>query len=285
MSALKFETGQTVYDEHGAAAHYVAADADGHIVRPLIEVDGWDDEPGYEDVGSPVLWRNVYPVAPVEKFSEELKVLHEQIAAAKKSLSDAEEESRRRGRERAEKFKRFSILDQLEDFIDGKITHYVTTDTYDPPEIIPVEKALCGGDRYRKELRLLTLGGDLNDKGIRWKLGQYSDASGGSSGVIPATSLEQAQENVKVSVARHFADFRSQISQGRARESWIGAAEQFGFAVPEEYRLAVAKSRLQQLISNTEYNRRQADSYAELVAKSDAEIAKLQAYLAQGATA
>jgi len=274
----KFEAGQTVYSEHGERAEYVTASGDGHIVRPIVE--SYDDEFGesYDHVCDPAVWRHVFPVEPVAKFSNELKTLHEQITVAKAERSKMEGEDWQRQRERAEKLKRFAILDGLEDFIDGKITHYVTREGYGPPAIIPIEQALTGDrDRHRGVLRLLTLGGCLKTGGITWQLNHYSDGSGSKTGVIPCTSYEQAAKTVEQEVAKHFGP--GSRPDHEKRQEWIDAAERFGITVPEEYRRAVVKSRIQSIEQNSGYMRKQATDYAEIVAKTDAELAQLRAYL------
>lgn len=272
-----FEVGQAVYSERGERAEYVTASGDGHIVRPIIE-DYYDGDDGsYEHVCDPVIWRHVFHQEPVAKFSDELKALHAEIAAAKAERDQLQREDFQRQRERAEKLKRFAVLDNLEDFIDGKITHYVTRDVYTPPKIISIEQALTGdSDRHRGVLRLLTLGGCLKTGGISWQLNHYSDGSGSTTGVIPCTSHEQAVEILKQEVTKHFAKPHHQNSE---REEWIAAAEGLGMSAPDAYRRAVAVKKLQQLEQNGTWVRQQANQHAEVVAKLDAELAALRDYL------
>lgn len=274
----KFEAGETVYSEHGERAEYVTASGDGHIVRPIVE--SYDDEfgEGYDHVCDPVVWRHVFAQEPVAKFSEELKALHEQIATAKAEREQMRSEEYALQRARTEKLKRFAILDNLEAFIDGKITHYVTREGFGPPAIIPIEQALTGdSDRHRGVLRLLTLGGCLKTGGINWQLNQYSDGSGSKTGVIPCTSYEQAAETVKQEVVKHFGP--GSRPDHEKRQEWIDAAERYGIAVPDEYRRAVVKSRIQSIEQNSGYVRKQAKDYADIVANTDAELAQLRAFL------
>jgi hypothetical protein len=273
----KFEAGQTVYSEHGERAEYVTASGDGHIVRPIVE--GYDDEYGesYDHVCDPAVWRHVFAQEPVAKFSEELKTLHEQIAAAKAERTKLENEDWQRQRERAEKLKRFAVLDNLEAFIDGKITHYVQREYSAPPTIIAVTDAVSNeNSNWRKELRLLTLGGALTNGGLQWTLNRYSDGSGGSSTVTPCTSYEQAVEIVRAAVVQYLKADRPDHEK---RQDWMELADKLGIAVPESYRRAVVKNRIQSIEQNSGYMRKQAKDYAESVAKTDAELAELRAYL------
>ena len=272
----KFEAGQEVYSERGERAENVTASGDGHIVRPIVE--SYDDEygEGYDHVCDPVVWRHVFPEEPVAKFSAELKTLHEQIAAAKAERAKIESEDYQRQRERAEKLKRFAVLDNLEAFIDGKITHYVQQEYYGPPKIVAIEQCKADGRDYRSNLRLLTLSGCLDSRGINWTLNQYADGSGSASAVTPCTSYEQAVELVRAAVASHFAHKRSSCE---ARQDWMDKAQDFDIAVPDEYRRAVVQARIQAIEQNMGYRRQQAQSYADEVAKNDAELAQLRAYL------
>jgi hypothetical protein len=273
----KFEAGQEVYSENGERAEYVTASGDGHIVRPIME--GYDDEHGepYDHVCGPVVWRHVFAHEPVAKFSAELKTLHEQIAAAKAERTKLESEDYQRQRERAEKLKRFAILDNLEAFIDGKITHYVQREYSAPPIIIAVADAVSSeNSNWRKDLRLLTLGGTLANGALQWTLNRYSDGSGGASTVTPCTSYEQAVEIVRAAVVQHLKGDRPDHEK---RQDWMELADKLGIPVPEAYRRAVVKNRIATIEQNSGYMRKQASDYADSVAKTDAELAKLRAYL------
>lgn len=273
----KFEAGQTVYSEHGERAEYVTASGDGHIVRPVVE--SYDDEYGdaYDHVCDPVVWRHVFAQEPVAKFSVELKALHEQIAVAKAERDRMQSEDYQRQRERAEKLKRFAILDNLEAFIDGKITHYVQREYSGPPVIIAVADAVSNeNSNWRKDLRLLTLGGSLRDGNVTWTLNRYSDGSGNSGTVTPCTSYEQAVDIVRAAVVQHLKGDRPDHEK---RQDWMELADKLRIAVPETYRRTVVKNRIQTIEQNSGYMRKQAQDYAESVAKTDAELAQLRAYL------
>ncbi len=272
----EFKQGQTVYSELGQAAEYVAKIPDGHIVRP--EVEAYDGDEEYTHLCDPVTWRTVFLKVPTDKYSEELKALHKQIEEARETRRKEDAADRARAQERAAKLKRFAVLDCVEAFIDGRITHYVTTETYGPPEIIPIAEAITNesSGRYRHALRLLTLGGEIREGKVSWVLNQYSDGSGSGKGVQPCTSLEEAEAIVKKAIAINFAKHQPDI-----RQSWIDAAEKLSVPVPESYMMAARKERLAQLVrdGSNNYTRRQAREYAEAVAKMDQEIAELQAAL------
>lgn len=267
----KFKAGSEVFSEDGQAAEYVARIPEGHIVRPMVEAYYGDEE--YTHTGEPVTWRAVFKQPPVAKYSEELKTLHVEIAAARKALDESREVERTEARQRAAKFKKVGILKGIEDFIDGKITHYVESAYYGPPSIISIEDAKVNGNNYRSDLRLLTLGGCISNGEVTWTLNRYSDGSGTSNTVTPCTSFEQAEKIVKDAIQRYFS------GDGEARTDWIEAAGTYGIQVPNAFRVKNAVTRITDLKRNIESNRRQADQYVAIVKTTEAEIAALEAFL------
>lgn len=281
MSNEKFNQGDTVYSENGQAAEYVAKIPEGHIVRP--EVEAFDGEEEYTHLCAPETWNRVFSQPPTEKYSAELKALHDQIAQARAVRAKEEAEDRERIRTRAEVFKKFDALQGIEDFIAGRITHYVEPDNYGPPKIIAVETAIASeSDSYRKKLRLVTLGGELSNGKISWMIGQYSDCSGAQRGVQPCTSLEQAEGLVKDAVVKHFA-----MQNPDARQGWIDAADKYSIPVPQKYRVGIAQARLHHLVNNhnNKYARQQIESYTKQIADHEAEVAALRTMLEENGVA
>lgn len=273
---MKFKQGDKVYSELGQAAEYVAKIAEGHIVRPEVEAYNGDEE--YTHLCDPVTWRAVFEKPPIDKYSAELKSLLDQIKKARETRKKDDEAYRQHERERTAKFKQTQILDGIEAFIDGRITHYVEHQMYGPSHVISVADAMSRGDSgsYRKSLRLLTLGGSLReDKSVSWIINEYSDGSGCGKGVQPCTSIEEAEAIVRKQIANHFANKNSET-----RESWIEAADKYGIEVPDSCRIKIAKEKLAQLENgNVNYARKQADDYAKAVKKYDEDAAKLRKYL------
>ena len=94
--------------------------------------------------------------------------------------------------ERMEALQQYEGLQHLEDFILGKVTHYVVTERWQVPRIIDFDDTEAEYARNR-EKRLLTLFGN-SEGNLAWQLNRYADGSGGSTQVIPCRSLEEAQE-------------------------------------------------------------------------------------------
>lgn len=273
----EFKQGETVYSETGQAAEYVAKIPEGHIVRP--EVEAYDGDEEYTHLCAPETWSHVFSQPPTEKYSAELKALHDKIAEARAIRKKEDAEDRERIKIRAEVFKKFDALQGIEDFIAGRITHYVERESYAPPKIIAVKDAIYKEDSgWRTKLRLVTLGGELRNGEISWEISRYSDCSGAQYGVQPCTSLEQAEAIVRTAIQNHFAH-----SNPDARQAWIDGADKYGIAVPHEYRVKIAKSRLEQLTTphNMSWARAQAASYTKQADDNDAEIARLRAIIAE----
>ena len=88
--------------------------------------------------------------------------------------------------------KKHEQLKYINDFMDGKITHYVYP-RYGGVIIFSIndKEGRCFYDDTSH--RLLCLEGD-SDRHIKWKLSMYGDGSGSSDEVIPCISLEMAKK-------------------------------------------------------------------------------------------
>ena len=79
-------------------------------------------------------------------------------------------------------------LKLVDDFLAGKITHYLEID-YGMMKIVTFNEAVCESNGHR--LKLLTLFG--TSKGdLHFRLNRYSDGSGGDKKVYPLTDISQA---------------------------------------------------------------------------------------------
>lgn len=279
---IKFKQGSTVYSEVGQAAEYVAKIPEGHIVRP--EVEAYDGDEEYTHLCDPVTWRAVFKSPPTEKYSAELNELHKQLAATQAELQRTRALEHQQQREQAAKFKKTGILKNVEDFLDGKITHYVQTECYGPPQIVAVADAVARGENssYRQSLRLLTLGGSLSQGKLSWVLGEYADGSGSGKGVDICRSLEEAEAIVKKALEAHFSG--KNTSQHKSA-SWVSAADKLGVTVPDEYRVTLAKARLHDLENghNFNYAKKQVVEYQKQADAVDKEIAELRVFLGAAA--
>jgi len=114
-------------------------------------------------------------------------------------------------------------LSTVEDFVSGEITHFVLNTEYGAPRIRPFSDAITDVSEYdRDSIRLLSLFGRTNGD-MEWRLHQYSDASGGSSPVIPAQGYEEAVSIVQARYDARVAEWRNNDSDKKTppSEEWV----------------------------------------------------------------
>lgn len=208
---------------------------DGQEVEVLHKIEGGrflvapvrETHDGCHVQGAPMVVDAVYERAPtacfdaeVVKLKAEIEELRQQRLAIHKKLR----ETRLRAHKRWTKFKRLEVLQGLEDFIDGKVTHYVVGRDWRKPRIIAFTDAKCSYDK--KERKLLVLFGDSKGD-LVWKLNSYSDGSGSYSTVVPCLSHQEAIE--KLTVLLH--DTMAKVAIRDLAEH----AEKQGVPLPEGY--------------------------------------------------
>ncbi|MBC8642099.1 hypothetical protein IAG25_35425 [Caballeronia sp. EK] len=229
--------GDEVYDIHGRAGIFVAQASTGYIVEPIHEHEDYD-EPIY---GSPETWKEVFSSPPTQKLHAEvaeveakLKTVLDELHAvrAERHAEDAAYQARAALR------KQFKQLEKLDDFIAGKITHFLVSEgDYYPPRIEEFESFIKTKDRYDKQLRLLSLYGDSKGD-LTWNLDRYSDGSGDSwrhGNAWPATSYEDAVSLLSGFLEKRYAMLRKEDPKMRGRASmYADAARKYGLTVPDD---------------------------------------------------
>lgn len=165
----------------------------GFLVVPVLET--WDSD---LVEGALMMVDAVYERAPTARFDAkvvelegEIRKLHKQKNALRVEMREAE----RKAEERRAKFKQLEALQNLEDFISGRITHYVVDIRWRMSRIVAFGDAVSSYDRHGK--KLLILFGDSKGN-LTWKLNQYSDGSGSYSDVLPCLSHGEAVEKLTV---------------------------------------------------------------------------------------
>lgn len=195
--------------------------------------------------------------AEIATRKSELQGILDAIFMARDALSKAERESK----ERIARLSRLAALEHLEDWIEGRITHY-----YDPSffRIIDRNNTACNYDA--KRYRLLSLYGDSFGN-IAWELGQYSDGSGNGTVVVPCRSYEEARTRLAESVAG-WRDVREYALPGL-----VESAHAHQVAVPNDLLTKSTEYRLKEM-------HRQLQNYKPNCEKLEADIANLEGILA-----
>jgi hypothetical protein len=235
------------------------------LVMPSIYDDEQDEA---EELGELRIVEAVYDTAPTEILSKDIAMLQGTVVKLqqlhgeiKKQISQLESEYDKR----KEKLSSIPELRQLENFIAGKITHYVLVSQYNSPYIMAFQDTKSEyadyDDRGLKKMRMLSLYGKATGE-LEWNLHRYSDGSG-SEGytVIPCCSLEEAQIVLQQEFDKRFALGPS--------ERLFDDAIKCGVSIPDEY--AERVHQLQLHVAKQEVAKRK-----EELLKAEAKVDGLQ---------
>jgi hypothetical protein len=229
-----FKAGDTVYDIHGQAGSYVARTAGGHIVEPMYDADG-DEEPHFDDA---VTWREVFAAPPTARLHAEVATIEQQLATARAELQTVRNErhaSDQEHRERLNRLKKYTHLTRLDDYLEGRITHFVTYGRYSNDISVQTFDQVMKGDRSRS-VPLLVLYGDYSDTAMRdthWSLINSENVTK----VMPCASLEEAMTKAQIEVEKVFAAWRTDPKGSYGHSGLLAvarAAQKVGLVVPED---------------------------------------------------
>lgn len=236
--------GTLVFSSAGQRAHYIGPTGMSHVVEPEIARYNHHTEEEYAIFEGICVWPTVYLEHPKPVLDAELAALMDRIAAAREKLSlvhSATYEAEREGKERLARIKKADELQQLDDFIAGKITHIVIDCPIYGVKIETAETALATnederyGNTRHKKLKLLTLYGGANGN-LAWMLSQYTDGSdNGQKHVVPCLSYEHALAEASKLINGHFENARKGISD----RPWmlatpVTAAKALGIEAPAD---------------------------------------------------
>lgn len=261
-----FNHGDTVYSLHGQAGRFVARCAQGYIVEPIYESD---DEPDYHD--TPTTWREVFKKPPVEKLDHDVAALEAKLKLRRQELDDLREQRNQFEREEGARKARITAHDgmqHLDDFLAGKITHFVYVED---ATVATFAEVMNRTNEWReKSVRLLGLYGDPR-RVVRWEVSEYHDGSGSRKVVIPCTSEEQALNTAREVASGRWAALRADGDRAWGLPRAIKRAQELGMEVPAdlaERAAAMAKESAQKGLQSK--RKHFADAQQEL-AKAEAE--------------
>lgn len=193
--------GQTIFNSKGIEASYVQNLIDGkHLVAvPLYDAEGEE----YDEIIQ--VWNKVLTVSPMPKLAEDLIKIQERIEINTKLRDEIDSEIYKKNRElqtidsdilkRKNELKQHKSLENLDLFIQGKITHFIFIES-GRYAIKEFNDMLELSDNYdRNKFKLLTLYGRSNGD-LEWGISTYSDGSGSIKTVYPCLSKEDAEDKV-----------------------------------------------------------------------------------------
>lgn len=272
---MSFEYGQRVYLADGTAVSYITNLPAGHVVT--FEVfTGEGDEYGPEVGESALVVADVHAEPPVAAKNEEIAALDAKIAERRQQIAKLREEiaaEERSAKERRASLAKWDGLQTLEDFLAGRITHFVMQNEYGYcPKIVPFANGMAYIEEGRAQgMRLLSLYGRSNGD-MTWRVNRYYDGSGPSQDIYPANSYEQAKEIFgklwKANIDKITADVKGYVHNP---DEWIKAGAPHGFTFPDDIMDRIRAQRLK--------NAREA------VAKAQAELNAKAAKLAEAEAA
>ena len=191
------------------------------LVSQIYETD--DGDVVSDDVS---LVEKVYDEAPREKIDREVLMARNDLAALRVEASTLRGEilESQKGRKIIiEKLSQHEALKRIEDFLDGKITHFVK---WQYGEGIINATDIKADSSCDRGFKLLTLFGRPG-QGLTWQLNRYSDGSGGNEEVFPACSLEEAKEILQKKLY--------ELKPGYWGAEAIALAKKYGLNLPDGY--------------------------------------------------
>ena len=241
------------YLRNGRKVEIVEKLSDGqYLIDYCIEIFYGDET--YEELsGRLEIVSEIFDAPPSAVIDNKITDMNEKLDALRAEVTQLRSE--RQGlvsesdalRERVSKH---AQLENVFDFIDGKVTHYVVYNMWHP-KILRFEDAVS--DFGKRLPRLLTLYGQ-SDGDLSWMLGQYSDNSGGDCEVCPCLSHEEAIEKL--------SEFLQQRMDDVTSKSLVKIADEYGISVTDEYRDAALETG--------------RESVRRRIADKESEIAKLR---------
>jgi|GEM_PF-7124021 len=225
--------GSNIFDDQGNAYQMLAWTAHGIVAAQLFT----DDDYGVRASEYPVVLSQAFTSPWVPKRHEIAIDLEKRAEDARQTLNDLT--SKIRGAETSlaaalAKTTAIPALSRIQDFIDGKVTHFVR-EQYDGLEIIPQSRS-GKPDHYGRvpqEFKLLTLYGSSQGD-LSWKIHDYNDGSGcGRYTCIPCTSYEEALAEATKIAARVFDENRAS-GFSRLHVELVRSCVRLGIPVPAD---------------------------------------------------
>lgn len=239
------QSGATVYDLHGRAGIYVARAAGGHIVEPIYDVED-DDEPRY---GNAETWSEAFAKPPTERLHAEVAAIEQKLIAAHLQLEDVRAARRQQDAEHAarlERLKKHAHLSRIDDYVEGRITHFVVQSRYsDAITIKTFEELAKQGDRRGRMPMLVLYGDPYSDWERRMRTSEWCLMSDGpESGVMPCSSFEEATAKAQVEVDKTFNDWRKDPKSNYGHSKLVSMARSAlasGLQVPPDVMVEVER--------------------------------------------
>ncbi len=259
---MTFNAGETVFTLGGQEVEYVASAGSKHLVRPIYDTDhgSWAGDEFIADV--------VFKTPPTEKLHAEVKELEAKLHGLRAQAWEAQREVRDAEAPAASRMKELAKLEplkRLEDFIAGRITHFVETSDYSyGVRVVTFKEAMEKEGRYDRGFRLLSLFGSSNGD-LAFRVNRYSDGSGLWTDSEPFCTEEDALDRARQIVLEK-SDKAMRENRIHNLSETIKCAETLGVTLPKEHINA--------------YNACMREAVAKFVVEAEKKLAEAQARLA-----
>lgn len=255
------------YLTSGQAVNVISELPEGHLVKDIFESEEgqYCGETRFED-------ETLHAKPPVQVWEKRVVELEQKITELneeKAKLFKSVEETKKALLPVFEKSKRYAQLARLEDFLDGKITHYVQYSGYGSIDIIPFKDAVYEESRHTGHLKLLTLFGESGGD-LQWKISCYHDGSGGQTNVWPATSLEEANQ-----IAMKLISDAMETTKDKPRHDILKEAQRLGVTVPVAYELPIVGEIATNQQRIYDEHQKHSAGYLEIIANAKQRLEQL----------
>lgn len=232
MDFSQFKSGDRAYTVSGNEVLFITQHDGQALVQQVMQTE---EEERY---GKPFLIAEIFSEEPVQKWSAKIEKLNSEILELQKTRDAITAEIRTASateRERKERLMQHRALTRIDDFLAGKMTHFVM-ESYRGVEIMTFDEVVkykeSDYDRIPTGIKLLSLFGKTNGD-LEWGINRYSDGSGGRDTVIPCLSYEEAMEQAKISVEKRFDTWRKNNNKNHFCSDAV-SANKLGFPVPKD---------------------------------------------------
>ncbi len=226
-----------IFLDDGTEAELVSTlESGSHLVRPVIlYADEFNEN--WEPAEQIVEVQRIHDKPPIKKYSDEIEQARTTLANVKAQVAEVARTLKDTQTKHADILKRAEAdgaIKYVFDFLDGKITHFISKE-YSNYKILTLEEALTDNGDYRKELRLLTLsGGTHHSGGVVWQMNRYRDGSGADHRVLPFRSRDEALVEMERMLLDESAELMAKWQTYQA-DTIYASAKAYGIELPQEF--------------------------------------------------
>jgi len=259
-----------VYLDDGSVAMLVGQSDNTFFVKKVMVFED-PHTGGHFDQESETITQvyRIYNKPPVEKFSEKVVELTEEVSKLQGEVRSAREERNEMSTEIEAMHSRAKLNDQLKyifDFLDQKVTHIVKN-SWSGVQVMTLEECIDNDDNWRDSKRLVSLFGDSKGN-LDWRVNRYSDGSGSDDGFYPCISLEEANKRAKAALDEKAKAIRTDDKAGHDRfKHLLDSYGRIGEKAPAWLKTKYVQAQKKDIKNSIEHYRKYVSEYEDELAK------------------